>query len=270
MTGRLAGRTCLVTGATGMAADAARRFAAEGAAVVVIDRDARHCAEVGLPYVVADLTDEAATEAAFARIRRLLPRLDAAYAVAGGSGRRYGDGPAHAVDLAAWRATLGLNLDPAFLTAREAVRWMLDQPRDADGARGSVVVMTSVLATTPAAPFATHAYAAAKAAAVGLVRAMAAAYAADGVRVNALAPGLVRTPMAARAAGDPATVAYARQRQALRGDLLEPDEVTDAALFLVARDSRAVTGQTIAVDGGWQVLDGAEPIPARPDPSEDP
>jgi len=99
---------------------------------------------------------------------------------------------------------------------------------------------------------------------------MAAAYATDGVRVNALAPGLVRTPMAARAAGDPATVAYARQRQALRGDLLEPDEVTDAALFLVARDSRAVTGQTIAVDGGWQVLDGAEPISASPDPPEDP
>ena len=84
MTGRLAGRTCLVTGATGMAADAARRFAAEGAAVVVIDRDARHCADLGVPYVVADLADEAATEAAFARIRRLLPRLDAAYAVAGG------------------------------------------------------------------------------------------------------------------------------------------------------------------------------------------
>lgn len=269
MTGRLAGRTCLVTGATGMAADAARRFAAEGAAVVVVDRNAGHCADLGLPYVVADLTDEEATRAAFARARALLPRLDAAYAVAGGSGRRHGDGPTHTVGLAGWRATLGLNLDPAFLTVREAVRWMLDQPRDDDGARGSVVVMTSVLAASPAAPFATHAYAAAKAAAVGLVRATAAAYAADGIRVNALAPGLVRTPMAARAAADPATVAYAQQRQALRGDLLEPAEVTDAALFLVARDSRAVTGQTIAVDGGWQVLDGAEPLSAQPHPPED-
>ena len=269
MTGRLAGRTCLVTGATGMAADAARRFAAEGAAVVVVDRDEAHCVDLGLPYVVADLADEAATEAAFANARELLPRLDAAYAVAGGSGRRYGDGPAHTVDLAAWRATLALNLDPAFLTVREAVRWMLDQPRDADGARGSVVVMTSVLATSPGALFATHAYAAAKAGAVGLVRAMAAAYAADGIRVNALAPGLVRTPMATRAAADPATVAYARRRQALRGDLLEPEDVTDAALFLVARDSRAVTGQLIAVDGGWQVLDGArESLPPRPTSSE--
>ena len=268
MTGRLAGRTCLVTGATGMAADAARRFAAEGAEVVVLDRDAGHCEDLGLPYVIADLADEEAAEAAFARVREMLPRLDAAYAVAGGSGRRFGDGPTHAVGLQAWRATLSLNLDPAFLTAREAVRCMLGQPRDRDGARGSVVVMTSVLAASPASLFATHAYAAAKAGAVGLVRAMAAAYAADGVRVNALAPGLVRTPMAARAAADPATVAYARQRQALRGDLLDPAEVTDAALFLMARDSRAVTGQLIAVDGGWQVLDGA-PDPARPRPDQE-
>ena len=134
---------------------------------------------------------------------------------------------------------------------------MLDQPRDPDGARGSVVVMTSVLATSPGAPFATHAYAAAKAGAAGLVRAMAAAYARRRHPGRTPSPrGWSGHPMAARAAADPATVAYARRRQALRGDLLEPDEVTDAALFLVARDSRAVTGQLIAVDGGWQVLDG--------------
>ena len=59
VTGRLAGRSCLVTGATGMAADAARRFAAEGAAVVVLDRDEANCVDLGLPYVVADLADEA-------------------------------------------------------------------------------------------------------------------------------------------------------------------------------------------------------------------
>ena len=78
-----------------------------GRAVVVVDRDEAHCTDLGLPYVVADLTGEEATQAAFARARELLPRLDAAYAVAGGSGRRYGDGPAHAVDLAAWRAPWG-------------------------------------------------------------------------------------------------------------------------------------------------------------------
>ncbi|HEU4900877.1 MAG TPA: SDR family NAD(P)-dependent oxidoreductase, partial [Actinomycetota bacterium] len=103
---RLAGKVCVVTGATGMAADAARRFAAEGAQVWVIDRDPGQCEALGLPFAVADLRDEAAAEAAFAAVRAACPRIDALYAVAGASGRRIGDGPAHELSLAAWDGTL--------------------------------------------------------------------------------------------------------------------------------------------------------------------
>jgi NAD(P)-dependent dehydrogenase (short-subunit alcohol dehydrogenase family) len=209
---RLDGKVCVVTGASGMAADAARRFAGEGAQVWVVARDPAECRALGLPYALADLRDEAATEAAFAAVRRAVPRLDALYAVAGASGRTLGDGPVHQLTLAAWEGTLALNATPAFLAAREALRAMLAQPPGPSGSRGSLVLMSSVLASAPLpALFATHAYAAAKAATVGLVRAMAAYYAEHGIRVNALAPALVDTPMSARAAADEASVAAARR-----------------------------------------------------------
>ena len=251
---RLQGKVCVVTGATGMAADAARRFAAEGATVWVIDRDPDRCQALGLPHAVADLRDEAATETAFATVRRAAGRIDALYAVAGASGRRLGDGPAHELSLEAWDGTLALNATPAFLAARETLRAMLGQAPGPAGARGSLVLMTSVLASHPApALFATHAYAAAKAAVIGLVRTMAAYYADHGIRVNALAPALVRTPMSARAAADAASVAFAERRQPLAGGFLEPADVTEAAVYLCGDESRAVTGQVLAVDGGWTV-----------------
>jgi NAD(P)-dependent dehydrogenase (short-subunit alcohol dehydrogenase family) len=255
--GRLDGKVCVVTGSSGMAADAARTFAREGARVVVIGIDEAQCRDLGLSFELADLRDEPATEAAFARIRSEYGRLDAAYCVAGGSGRALGDGPIHEVSLAAWQATLALNLTPAFLAARESVRIMTDQPRTAAGSRGSIVLMASVLAFDPAPSlFATHAYAAAKAAEIGLVRAMAGTYAAHGIRANALAPALVSTPMAARAAADPTTVAFARAKQSLVGGFLEPSAVTAAAVFLCSDESAAITGQVLPVDGGWTVQGG--------------
>ena len=93
--------------------------------------------------------DEAATVAAFAAARDTLGRLDALFAVAGGSGRRFGDGPLHDVSLAGWDATMALNATTTFLAAREALRWMIDQPPDDDVQRGSIVLMSSVTAFDP-------------------------------------------------------------------------------------------------------------------------
>ena len=251
--GRLAGRSCVVTGATGIAGAAARRFAAEGADVFVISLDAADVVD-GKSWAVADLADEQSAVEAFAAARDQLGRLDALFAVAGGSGRRFGDGPLHDVSAAAWDATMALNVTTTFLAAREALRWMTDQPVDTDGQRGSIVLMSSVTAFDPSPQwFATHTYAAAKAAIVGLMRTTASYYADRGIRVNALAPATVDTPMAARAAADDATVAHLRRKQPLAGGLIDPDDIAAAALYLCSRESRTVTGQTLAVDAGWSV-----------------
>lgn len=251
---RLAGRGIAVTGSSGMAADAARRFAAEGASVVVVARDREECEALGLPYQLADLTDESQAARAFAALAQQLPRLDALYAVAGGSGRRLGDGPIHETSLAGWTATLDLNLTPAFLATREALRIMLGQQSDTGGARGSVAVMSSVLGFDPAPSlFATHAYAAAKAAAIGMVRTAAAYYAPHGIRVNAVAPSLVRTPMSVRAATDPASIDFAAAKQPLSGGFLDAADVTEVAVYLCSAASRAMSGQVLTVDGGWTV-----------------
>jgi NAD(P)-dependent dehydrogenase (short-subunit alcohol dehydrogenase family) len=102
--------------------------------------------------------------------------------------------------------------------------------------------------------FATHAYAAAKGALTALMTTMAATYAPDGIRVNIVAPSLTATPMAQRAANDPEILAYARRKQPLAGEMMDPDEVAKAAVYFLSDESRVVTGQMLKVDGGWSVM----------------
>jgi NAD(P)-dependent dehydrogenase (short-subunit alcohol dehydrogenase family) len=265
--GRLRDRVILVTGSTGIAAAGARRLAAEGARVFVTSRTADHCARLvaelsdsgaDAAFLPAELTDEAQVEEAVDTAVGRFGRLDGLFAVAGGSGRRYGDGPLHEVTLDGWRQTLDLNLTSQFLVARAVLRQLLGQEPNAAGTRGALLLVGSILARHPVPGlFATHAYAAAKGATEALVTTTAAFYAAHAIRVNAVTPGLVATPMSARAAQDPATVAFAARKQPLAGGLLLPEEVAHAAVYLLSDESRHVTGQVLAVDGGWSVVAAA-------------
>jgi len=262
---RLADKGIIITGATGIAAASTLKFAAEGAHTFVIARNEEQClvladrvAGVGgrLGWAIADLTDEQATAEAFASAAETLARVDGLMAVAGGSGRRFGDGPVHETTLEGWEKTIQINGTPMFLAARETIRVMRSQVRDEDGVRGSLVIISSVLAEHPAPGlFATHAYAGIKGGANAFARSMAAYYAPEGIRINVVAPGLVRTPMSTRAAADPETVAYSIRKQPLAGGFLVPEQVADAALFLLSPEATQITGQVIAVDGGWGVTE---------------
>jgi NAD(P)-dependent dehydrogenase (short-subunit alcohol dehydrogenase family) len=260
---RLSGRVCLVTGSTGIAAAAATRLAAEGAHTFVVSRTADHARELaeGIAaaggssgWMAAELSDEEAVEESVAACVRRFGRIDGVFSVAGGSGRRFGDGPIHTVGREAWDRTLELNLTTQALVCRSVVARMRDQEPNGSGTRGSILLMGSVTASDPAPEFfATHAYAAAKGALTALMTTMAAAYVADRIRVNVVAPGLTETPMARRAAADPTIRAYAARKQPLAGELMDPDEIAHAAVFFLSDESRTITGQLLKVDGGWSV-----------------
>jgi NAD(P)-dependent dehydrogenase (short-subunit alcohol dehydrogenase family) len=264
---RLDGRVILVTGSTGIAAATAVRAHDEGAAVFVVSRTADHAralaGRVDGGWFAADLTDEAAVDAAVAAVIERHGRIDGLFSVAGGSGRRFGDGPIHTLTGDAWEATAALNLRTQVLTCSRVVRAMRDQPPNDSGTRGSILLLGSVTTVRPVPElFATHGYAAAKGALTALMTSMAATYIGDRIRVNLVAPSLTATPMATRAAGDPHILEYARRKQPLAGEMLDPDEVAHAAIYFLSDESRAVTGQTLAVDGGWSVVSTtAEPTP---------
>ena len=261
---RLRDRVCLITGSTGIAAASAERCAAEGAAVFVVSRSAEHArsladALVGTGaragWVAADLSVEDEAEAAVAAAVERFGRIDGCFSVAGGSGRRFGDGPIDTLTIDGWDATIALNLRTQALVCRAVVRRMLGQAPNASGTRGSILLMGSVTATDPVPQFfATHAYAAAKGAINALMTTMASTYAGEGIRVNVVAPSLTATPMASRAAADPVIRAYARQRQPLAGEMMDPADVAHAAVYFLSDESRVVTGQVLNVDGGWSVV----------------
>lgn len=255
---RLEDKICLITGSTGIAEATALLAAAEGARVFLAGREPQSVidlsARAGGGCYVADLTSTEATEAAVDACAKRFGRIDVLFHVAGISGRRFGDGPLHECTEEGWDITLDTNLKSAFRIGRAVLRRMMDQPVAANGLRGSVLNMSTVLAFSPdPRHFATHAYAAGKAGVIGLSRAMAAYYAPHRIRVNVIAPGLVRTPMSARAQQDAEVLRFIHGKQPLAGDLLQPDDIARAAVFLMSDESRAVTGVVFPVDGGWSV-----------------
>jgi NAD(P)-dependent dehydrogenase (short-subunit alcohol dehydrogenase family) len=255
--GRLDGLSIVIVGGTsGLGLSSALACQRQGARLTVLGRDDEHAGEAAsalgasVPLLRADATQPASASALMDLAVKTYGGIDGLVHVAGGSGRRFGDGPLDRISDDGWRTTLDINASSVFLSNRAVLRHFLQA-----GRCGAIVNVASVLGFSPApAHFATHAYAAAKAAVIGLSQSAAAYYAPHDIRINVVAPALVDTPMAARAAADPAILEYIRTKQPLDGGRIgHPTDVDGAVVFLLSTESRFITGQVIAVDGGWTV-----------------
>lgn len=260
MSGRLANKVLVVIGGTsGLGLSAARAFVAEGAKVVVVGRDeeqtdrAKSALGAAALAMSADATDPQTAPAAIRVALGNFGGFHGLYHVAGGSGRKHGDGPLHELTDEGWGYTLTANLTSVFYSNRAATRQFLEQ-----SSGGGVLNIGSVLGQFPSPRhFSTHAYATAKAAIVGLTRSAASYYAPQNIRFNVLAPALVATPMSQRAQGDAGVMEFIRAKQPLDGGRIgQPEDLDGAAVWLMSDEARFVTGQVLSVDGGWSVSEG--------------
>ena len=237
--GRLDGKVAVVTGvASGIGAATAARFRAEGAVVVGWDLDDTDA--------VVDVRDEAAVAGGIAAVVRAHGRLDAVVHAAGVAG----GGPVHLVPAEEWDRVIDINLKGTFLVGKHAVAAMLAQ-EPVDGERGSIVNIASVegLAGTEGG----STYNAAKGGVVILTKNMAIDYGRSGVRVNAICPGFIDTPMLTgifAMDGMSAILADITAAHQL-GRLGRAEEIASVALFLCSVDASFVTGVALPVDGGY-------------------
>ena len=280
MPGRLDGRVAVITGgASGIGLASLRLFAREGADLVIVDRDIGKLSdsereragrpplllegdvgheagrpplllegdvgdEAGRPPLLleGDVGDEAVVERHAAAIAERFGGFDILLACAGWSGRK----SVPDTTLAEWEGVLNTNLTGSFLWSRAAIRSM----RARGG--GAIILIASQLAFAGGRRNA--AYIAAKGAIASLARTMAVDHAPEGIRVNAVVPGAIRTPLLESGfsgAEDPAAArAWSVSRHPL-GRLGEPEEVAKAALFLASDESSFTTGSCLMVDGGW-------------------
>lgn len=248
----------VIGGTTGIGLSAAQAFIREGANVVAIGRNAGSAEKARslLKNAVVRTGDAAEAGAAAGAIQDCISHFggfDGLYHVAGGSGRKFGDGPLHEITREGWDYTLTLNLTSLMLSNQAAVKAFLERKRP-----GSILNMGSVLGYSPSPKyFVTHAYAAAKAAAIGFTRSIASYYASRNIRINLLAPALVETPMAQRAANDENIISFIKTKQPLDGGRIgSPEDLDGAAVYFMSDHSRFTTGQVLTVDGGWSISEG--------------
>lgn len=248
---RLQGKSAIVTGAaSGIGRASAKLFAAEGAAVMAVDRDADAVAQVAAEIVAAggraaafgaDAGDEAQVKAFIAAAAAEFGGLDIVYANAGISG---GLVPLLEQTVEQWQETLRVNLIGPFLAIKHAAPLMIERGRGAIVCTASVAGLRANAAGSP--------YSASKAGVISLVQTSANALSGTGVRVNAICPGLIETGMtrpifdSARARGTLDRVGQLNPTERAGA----PEEIAAMALFLASDEASYVNGQAIAVDGG--------------------
>ena len=231
---RLAGRRLVVTGgASGIGRAVARLFAAEGASLALLDRDARVAEtahEIGATSYVVDITDESAVMKVIEQAGLAMSGIDGVVNAAGIMSK----GLTTEVPADAWRRILEVNLTGTYIVVRSCLPWM---QRELDGTIVNIASAAGLLSNAPGLT----AYAASKGGVIALTRVLAAELAPK-IRVNSVCPGMVDTPMAD---GYRANVGnYALKR------LADPMEIARAILFLTVSDSSYVTGAALATDGG--------------------
>jgi NAD(P)-dependent dehydrogenase (short-subunit alcohol dehydrogenase family) len=248
----------IIGGTTGIGLSAAKAFLANGANIVVLGRNTDSAAETKKTLAKAEVIngDARIPGTAIDAIDRCINRFGnfhGLYHVAGGSGRKMGDGPLHELSLDGWNKTLELNLTSLMLSNQAAIKKFIELNKG-----GTILNMSSVLGYSPSPQyFSTHAYAAAKAAVIGFTKSVASYYAKDNIRVNVIAPAVVETPMAQRAANDEKIITFIKTKQPLDGGRIgKPGDMDGLGIYFMSEQSKFTTGQVIAVDGGWSISDG--------------
>ena len=247
MAGRLDGKVAVVTGGcSGIGLATVRRFIEEGANVVIGDLSDERGAEVtaeldGTTYVHVDVTDKDQVEALFRTAKGTYGSVDIAFNNAGISPPE--DDSILDTDLDAWRRVQEVNLTSVYLCCKAALPYMLEQKR------GSIINTASFVAVMGAAT-SQISYTASKGGVLAMSRELGVQFARRGVRVNALCPGPVNTPLLQELfAKDPERAAR-RLVHIPVGRFAEPDEIANAALFLASDESSFITASQFMVDGG--------------------
>src|SRR5688572_4132399 len=250
----LPGKAAIVTGAgRGIGKATAELFAAAGAAVAVLDISEEHAQRTAEAIgstggaaiaLTCDVTDEKAVEAAFAQVADELGAIDILVNNAGMAIRK----PAIEVPLADWKKVVDLNLTALFLCSRVAARHMRKARADAPPG-GAIVNLASIMGLSGGI-FPNSSYQASKGGVVNLTRALALEWAADRIRVNAVAPTFVNTDFTAQIFNNPDVLEKVEAHTPL-GVLPEVDDIAAAILFLASPAARCVTGIVLPVDSGY-------------------
>jgi len=249
----------IMGGTAGMGLSAALALQEKEAKVLVIGRNSDSCENAKQQLnpdclvLSGDATDSKTIEKAIEMAHEKFGMITGLFHVAGGSGRRFGDGPLHEMTLEGWNKTFELNLTSMMLSNRAMINYFLENKKP-----GVILNMGSVLGYSPSPKyFVTHAYAAAKSAIIGFSKSIASYYASDKICVNVVAPSLFATPMAKRAVEDDEIRSFLKTKQPLDGGRPgKSEDINTAVLMFLSPASNFITGQVLAVDGGWAISEG--------------